>query len=130
MSDDFLRKMQEITDQISNVTSSLLSAAQDKNWEQFIELAKKRELLLHQFEQWRQLVLKEVRRRKVSLPELDEWVKAQFQNVSKVNQRIGDIINEEKKQIMGDILRTLKGKAFLDRFRQRRMDARIISKTY
>ncbi len=116
---------------IAEVSEQLLKSAQQKNWQEFFDLLKKREKLLKKYD----ARLSDMEKQKSKLASetrarIRGELQTLFDKIAKVDQKIFDIINSEKERFFDEIIKMNKGLAFLKEYERKILSKSSISKLY
>jgi len=124
-------RMIEILHQVEEISEAMLVSAKQKKWDKlFLQLEERENLLrdyeehLSYFEEGKNKIEADARSR------IREQLSPLFDKITKVNQKIFDIIDSEKEKIFDEIIKINKGLAFLKDYERKTLSKSLISKLY
>jgi len=124
-------KMIEILHQVEKLSEAMLVSAKQKKWDKLALQLEERESLLRDYE--KHLSYFEEGKNKIETDarsQIREQLSPLFDKITKVNQKIFDIIDSEKEKIFDEIIKINKGLEFLKDYERKTLSKSLISKLY
>lgn len=127
----WVSQTEKLVGHLSAITVKLSSLAEEGNWSQFLQLVPDRGRLISELNHLRERFnsLEFGRLPDQRKDQLNRRLRLEFENVAKVDQKIFDIINSEKKKLAGKLHQAYKGMSFLKQYKNRINSEKTIHRT-